>query len=343
MEKLIITVMLAFSFLSTNTIIAETLKDPITRDENISNTILSVLVNKRPDGMYEYIYDMESSIDNKGVINSFSIDLSCDLDFGNIIFSEPIDNYFSGSYSGNGNYVPIQSFGVYAMTTYSSITVDNLISWGMSFDPGQKGEGVKIISPAPPGLRTYVLRPYMESDGWDYGSYNEDDPTVPWIDDFTVTGSITAPACSLDTPSEDERFEGTGREPFGINKLLTYAIPDKDPITVSSDNDTIQVNIFYSEKINKARFKAKLNGKDITRLFNPKPATNETVTITGKWKRLNRLILSVPGIVDGREKGAASEKRPEQSLNTPANENAAIKFNEFKSKDIDTFHIWYNK
>ena len=322
---------------------AEALKDPRTRDENISNTILKITVNKRADGMYEYIYDIESPVTNKGLIASLGIDIACDLDFGEVIFSEPADPYFSGSASKDGNHVPVQPHGVYAVTAYSNISIDNRIYWVMSFKPGNIGKGIKLISPAPPGLRTYTLRPYMEPDGWDYASYDEDDPTVPWIEDFTVTGSITAPACAIDTPPTDDRFEGSGREPFGINKLLTYSNPVKDPIAVSSGNEVIIFDITYSSNILKNSFSARLNGNDISKRFNPVPNTNETIKLNGPWKDRNRLVLSVLGIVGDRVKGRSMDKRPAQSFDTPASERAVIKFDEFKSKDNDIFHIWLDQ
>ena len=176
---------------------AEILKDPRTRNETISNTLLTVVVNKRADGMYEYLYNMESPLTNKGIINRFSIDLSCDLDFGPVVFTDPEDEFFKGSLSKDGKFVPFRSHGVYAMTTYSRISVDNAISWGMAFAPGDSGKGIKIVSPAPPGLRTYTLTPRMDPDEWDYSTYSSDDPSVPWISDFAVTGSIKAPACTL--------------------------------------------------------------------------------------------------------------------------------------------------
>ena len=178
---------------------AETLKDPITRDETISNTILTATVNKRSDGMFEYIYDIESPVTNKGTIIALGIDLSCDLDFGSVIFSDPVDPYSRPSLSRDGKHVPYQSYGVSGVTTTSSMSVNNEVYWGMYFKPGQSGKGIKIISPAPPGTRTYVLTPSMNTEGYDYSGYDEDDPTLPWIDDFRVTGSIKAPSCSLKT------------------------------------------------------------------------------------------------------------------------------------------------
>ena len=187
--------MLSVTILSS--VYAEELKDPRTRNETISNTILTATVNKRPDGMFEYIYDIESPITNKGIIRGFAIDLSCELDFGNVIFSDPIDPYSRKSLSVDGEHVPVQSYGVSGVTTTSRISVRNRISWGMYFKPGQIGKGIKLISPAPPDMRTYIITPSMQTDGYDYSGYDEDDPTLPWIENFTVTGSIKAPACSL--------------------------------------------------------------------------------------------------------------------------------------------------
>lgn len=343
--KYLFSVYILLNIFCINFVYAEALKDPRTRDETISNTTITSTVKKRSDGMYEYIYDIESSSTNKGVIGGFVIDVSCDLDFGEVVFSDPKDPYFEKVLSKDGKYIPLQAYGVFAVTSDSGISRKNNLYFNMDFGPGRIAKGLKIVSPAPPGMRSYELRPYMEPDGWDYASYSEDDPTVPWIDDFRVTGVIQAPACTFEVPStEDDRFHGTGKEPFGINKLLTYDTPEKDPINVSSSNEAIQFHIYYRDNIDKARFKAKLNGKNISHLFKPTPGTDETVTISGEWKnRLNKLILSVPGIVDGRVKGKSAEVRSDKSLNTPANVNAAIKFDEFKSKDNDVFHIWFNQ
>lgn len=277
--------------------------------------------------MYEYTYDIQSLETNKGLIASISIDLACELDFGNVKFIDNKCCYFSDS-SKDGKHVPVDTFFRKGEAGYPGISVDNKFSWMILLRPGYKAEGIKLISPAPPGLRTYTLRPSMQPDGWDYGSYEEEDPTVPWIADFTVTGSIKAPACSLDTAIlENDRFEGTGGEKFGINKLLTYATPDKDPIILSSDNETIKFNIFYSKFIKKTDFKANLNGKDISYLFNPAPATNEIVTISTKWKRLNKLILSVPVI------------RVDEPWNK-YRDVMSLKY--YDSFDNDVFHIWLN-
>ncbi len=40
----------------------------------------------------------------------------------------------------------------------------------------------------------------MDTEGWDYDSYEEGDPTLPWIEDFVVTGMTEGPGCPLEIP-----------------------------------------------------------------------------------------------------------------------------------------------
>ena len=320
--------------------VTEAARDPFTRNEDISNTVIDVTVVREGD-LYRYNYTVNSPTSNIGTITNFLLDLTCDIDFGEVVI--PVTGErpgYEGNLSSDGKHVPIELFAGEGTSGLYAVTVFNYALWGIHVTPGMELGPVSILSTAPPGPRTYQLEPLFRTDpSWDYSGLDEDTPDLPWKDDFIVTGTVTGPACKIDDPTGD-LFAGSGNEPFGINNLLTYSKPTKDPLYVKTTSEGIEIKIHYSESIQKQSFKAKLNGKDISDLFKPLPGTSETVIVSGPWKRLNKLKLSVLGVTDGRVKGVSQDKRPEHSWNTPAQDNAARKFDEFKSKDVDTFHIW---
>lgn len=307
------------------------LKDPITRDANISNTSVNVSVT-REGNLYRYTYSINNPSTNLGTINNFLIDLSCDIDFGDVEIPVPSERLgYLGSKSSDTLHVPAEIFAGYGTSNAYGITKSNHALWGLYMVPDTTVEPISILSVAPPGARNYFLQPFLNNnpDVWDYTGYEEDDPNLPWIEDFTISGTITGPACKTDEPSGD-LFKGTGAEPFNINGLLQYSDPVKDPLYVKSENELVKVSINYSDSIQKQSFKAKLNGVDISNLFKPVPGSKETITVSGPWKKLNKLKLSVLGVTDGRVKGASQDVRPTQSLSTPAVNNAKRKFDEFK-------------
>lgn len=339
MNKTIIFIALITLF-SLNSFVYAELRDPKLRDEDISNTIVSVNVEPG-NGLYKYTYTIESPDTNKGIINDFLVDVSCDIQFDEVEIPVEGDRLgYNGNKSEDGQHVPVEIFAGYGTSNIYSITSNNHALWNIYLKPGETITNVYLISPAPPGERTYTLIPYMDTAGWDYNLYDEDDPAVPWIGDFTITDTVIGPSCSEDQPPPSELFLGSGKEPFNINGLLSYSTPEQDPIYLDSINDSIKIHIYYSESIQKKFFKAKLNGADISDKFSPMPGTNEIIEISGQWGKLNKLIIFVPGVTDGRVKGVSQDKRPEQSFATPAQERATRKFDEFKLKDVDAFHIW---
>lgn len=339
MNKYYIYPTFVFIFLFSANSYAE-LKDPKLRDEDISNAVVSVNVEKKND-LYKYTYTVESPDVSKGIINDFLIDVGCDIEFDPVEIPVEVDRLgYGGNNSDDGEHVPVEIFAGYGTSNFYSISANNHALWNIYLKPSESVTNIYLISPAPPGERTYTLIPYMDVAGYDYNLYDENDPTVPWIGDFTVTAKVTGPSCSNEPPPPDELFLGSGKEPFNINGLLSYSTPDHDPIQLESINDRIQVGIYYSESIDKKSFSARLNGVDISDKFNPAPGADEMVEVSGAWREFNNLIISVKGVTEGRVKGVSQEKRPDQSWETPAEERAARKFDEFKSKDTDVFHIW---
>lgn len=301
-------------FLLNINISASELKDPITRDEKISNTIVNVSV-KQEGMLFKYEYSIKSPRTNLGIINNFLLDISCDIDFSDIKI--PVPNERLGhltNKSSNGQHVPAEVFAAYGTSNAYGITKSNHVLWGLYLKPGKKVERIWILSPAPPGPRNYLIEPFIDNnpDIWNYSKYNEDDPNVPWIEDFTITGTIIGPSCKSDE-SSGNLFKGTGEESFYVNGLLQYSNPTKDPLYIKRSDDGIKMIIHYSKSIHKQSFHAKLNNEDISGMFHSNPNTSEIIQLQGPWKKLNKLMLSVLGIQETKNKD--------------------------NPNDIDTFHI----
>jgi hypothetical protein len=151
---------------------------------------------------------------------------------------------------------------------------------------------VSILSPASPGLVKYSLQPAMANDPtWDYASYDEDDPTVPWIEDFTVTGKVTGPACNLEDPTAN-LFQGARfhYEPDNINELLQYKTPQTDRFHVDAGTKDIELHIFYGKDIDEKTFK--VEPAYLKHYFSPVAGTDETVMLPLK-KEKTKIKLSV--------------------------------------------------
>jgi hypothetical protein len=178
---------------------ATDLKDPQFRDEDISNLNLSVEYFTRTDGLIEYVYRLESPIDNKGEISDLIIDLAC---------SEGFEPASPPPLPDTAEYFPLQD-GTPAHTP-SAVTADSTESslyginggaqafWSFDMMPGEVRTTLRIVSPAEPGIRAFTVSPWMESTGWNYPDHGEDigeEQGWPRIDDFIVTGMIAAPGC----------------------------------------------------------------------------------------------------------------------------------------------------
>ena len=199
-SKVIIFCVLVLTY---NHVSAAKLLDPMLRDENISNSKITVDVTKN-NGLYKYLYTIKSPSNNLGIISRLLIDISCDLDFGEVDIPVTIERRgHSVTRSKDGNYVPAEVFAAYGTSNLYGITRSNKILWGLFLRPGNNVTNIWVLSPAPPGQRSYKLVPYLDNnpEKWDYDSYKGDIEALPWIDDFTITGTIAAPACAFDSPA----------------------------------------------------------------------------------------------------------------------------------------------
>ena len=274
----IFSVLFLFFSYTYNSALAD-LKDPRDRDENITAAEITVSVEEK-GSFFEYSYDVKNAEDNKGHILYMLLDLACDLDFGEVDFPENSDAFRKIPEKG---YVPVEMFHGSTRRVAHSLTIDLYGKWSVSLDPGEEVRGLRVLSPAPPGPREYQLVPFMPTDGWDYDSYQdvapgEEEPVIPWIDDFTVVGTVTGPACSLESPEEPERFAG---HPVGnekINKLLTYSEPLRNRLRVDEDQSSVTVTIHFDERIDPETFR--VQPAWARRHFDaPRPGGSQTVEV----------------------------------------------------------------
>jgi hypothetical protein len=293
----LIKISLAFSMFITATTASAQLKDPMTRDEDISGTSVDVSVEQRNDGFYEYVYTISAPESNKGEALSFSIDLSCNKSFEAVAFPEAQDPD-AQNLSEDGHHAPVQVYGTYGQAVMPAVSVVNEGTWLIGARPATTITGARILSPMPPTDRQWSMSPSMDTEGWDYSPYDEDDPTVPWIEDFTVFGMAKGPGCEA-APSS-KRFPGTTREPAKVNELLTYAKPMRDRWHAEEGEGSVTFDIFYSDRIDPATFKVQPGWA--RNAFHPEPGTHEEVVLPLKHPAVNRFTFQVHPQGEGKRR-----------------------------------------
>ena len=307
------------------------LKDPYTRDDDLSYSIVNVETQVRSDGQYLYSYEVHSPELNTGYILSFAIDLSCDAPLASPGFNPEQEEFdpsagFPDSYSTDGNHVPVLVEADWGQAAGKDIRADNHVDWAVTLEPGQSSTGLRLISPYPPGARTYVLAA-SETYKWEEYDYDsvawgaDATDALPWSDDWTVTGMTTGPAC----PGEEYPDNGGGDdgtrfpgalfegETDELNQLLTYSEPLQDQFHSADGARELEMVIHYHADIDPKTFVVTPQRHGIGKLFHPVPGTSETVRLpldAGK----NRIELQVkrstmpPGKSGQRPPGPAAHR-----------------------------------
>ena len=68
--------------------------------------------------------------------------------------------------------------------------------WELWVLPGDSISGLRLISAAEPGMRSYAIEPgFSNNNRWAYTEDSPDDPDIPRVEDFTIVGMIAAPGC----------------------------------------------------------------------------------------------------------------------------------------------------
>ena len=188
-----------------------TLKDPTTRNEDISNTVVEVGISQMGDGNFLYNYTVTNPETNLGTVMSFAIDVSCDHPS-----SDPLGYNVMKSISDDGKHLLLgDSHPDYPDSYKALISVSNKVGWPLFIAPTQSKSGNILISAETPVERTFRLKPLWDNYGWDYREYNEDDPNQNWPDstDFVVTGTVLGPRCTTDeSPIPPYTDAGTGTD-----------------------------------------------------------------------------------------------------------------------------------
>lgn len=194
-----ISVMIILLVSYSNSVYPQKLKDPMTRNENISHAVVTSKVTTGKFGYYYYEYTVKNPPNNLGKIESMEVDISCDIQLPRLYILRTINDQSDGS-----NHIP-----VYAESDTGfepRITGDNMVYFSIHRAPGTAKKGIRIISAQPPIQRKYILQPNMNSTGWDYSAWVEDiepdengDLPFPSAKDFTVEGTIDAPECTRNT------------------------------------------------------------------------------------------------------------------------------------------------
>lgn len=286
------------------------LKDPYSRDDDISHAVVSVDVQVRSDGQYVYEYEVHSPELNTGYVSALIIDISCDDSLSPPGFNPDTETFdpsagLPSSFSPDGKHVPAIIEAEWGQAGITGIQADNRASWGVTLEPGQSATGLRMISPNGPGSRMYTLN---SSEDYKWGEYDYDSvawgtdatDTLPWGDDWTVTGMTTGPACPgeeyPDNGGGDDgtRFPGAlfAGETDELNQLLTYSRPLQDQLHQADGARELEMVIHYHADIDPKTFVVTPQRHGISKLFHPAPGTSETVRLpldAGK----NRIELQV--------------------------------------------------
>lgn len=298
---------ISLSFLSVVSNAVE-LKDPYTRDDDISATNIESSATMNAEGLYVYTYDVVASSQNTGSVLQLDIDVSCDeipdargfsaSDFESVAFS---------ALSEDDKYVPVAVYVPYGQAARGGVSQSNAVTWLLALNPGESSTGLKLVSPYPPGDRAYVLRPseaYRHAE-YDYSGVDEtgdDDGTseVPGVDDWSVRGVTVGPAC----PGEEyppggggDKFAGSdkGGESDQQNSLLTYSAPLRDQMHTEGGVASVIMTIHYSSDIDPKSFKVTPERNGLKSIFHPVAGGSETVEIPLD-AGVNRIKLQVGSV-----------------------------------------------
>ncbi len=253
-------------------------KDPMTRDEDISGTKVTVDYSRRPDGLYSYKYTLVSPATNLGIIGEFAVDLKCDKTFsGYKLPAPPASKDYHSSYA-NTAYSPSMVYSGEQQAFSYGIAIDGQAMWAVFESPNGRRTDLEIVSPAAPGWRTYTLWPHMRTDGWAYT--DPPAPGTPWIETFMVFGIIAGPGCpGVTPPVELPSFDGSAwpNEADDTNKLLTYRAPLVSSWHADAAAQSFEMEVVYADDIDPKTFRVTPGW--LRAYFDPQPGTSQKVSI----------------------------------------------------------------
>lgn len=251
---------------------AEDLKDPRTRDIDISHTRVDVSVEQLPSGFYDYVYSLSSPLENKGTITSLGIDISCDEAQDAYDFPEP-PTPLRWTYAASGMHAPVQIYPSPTGSSYMTLGNDNEVLFSTFSEPGEAHTGFRILSPHPPVDRSYELRVHWTTGDYDYSNLTDEEwDQLSTRDEFWVTGMTKGPGCSA-LPEPPALFPGTGNHPD--EHLLQYAAPMQSAF--HTDADSVTFDIHYADDMIAESFK--VEPAWARRFFNPLAGSHQVVEL----------------------------------------------------------------
>jgi len=94
-------------------------------------------------------------------------------------------------------------------------------------------------------------------------------------------------------------FIGNDKHSKSMNKIIEYINPSRKVSHLSANTENYDFTLLYGEAIIASTFKAKVNGRDITHLFNPVRGEKEEVRLELNQSR-NKVVISVDAILDNK-------------------------------------------
>ena len=154
--------------------------------------------------------------------------------------------------------------------------------------PGQSFLAMTIVSPWPPGPRSYKLQPDWQSDS----------PNTTLLPcqgcDLFANVQLIATTVGPTAPSELVFYDGGGQN-AATNDFLRYTSPVQHETDLRASETRFPVGIAYGPTTIPSTFHAVLNGTDISSSFHPSPNHIEGVTISLQSGG-NTLVLSIDGM-----------------------------------------------
>lgn len=267
---------------------AADLRNPITRDEDISGLQVATKIERVDSENYRYRYTFTLPATAKGTAQNIYIQMNCpNMDEEDARAID--DGGFTrvADYSKDGRHVSVLA----AVTGTSQFDAEfsqfNMLRIMLALEPG-KTRQLDLLSTAKPGyLPMAVTVSPIHEEEYDYSMFDDHEsisPRAPWYPDWVISGLLQGPACpgSEATPLTRPIMSGQNMpdELNGINELLQYEVKgNRNRWHAATTESSIKLRVKYGYKIDPSTFTATLNGRDIRSLFNPVAGGTQDITL----------------------------------------------------------------
>lgn len=240
--------------------------------------------NKLAGGTHEYIYRIASHPLNKGTVETFTIDISCDQPFAGAGIPLADDPKIKSS-SKDDRHPTIAEVSLEPPVNSASLTKKNQLVLKINLRPGEKSY-IRLLSSGLSVYRNYRLDLDQATVQLRQNMYADKTKTdKPWITDPLKKGTVIGPGCIASklpwaraTDDFSNIYQGvkSGDETSSDNSMLSYPYISDNSITVKFCDTLFEKSegkfvVQYNEHISPESFNVVLNGENVTSLFNPAP------------------------------------------------------------------------